>query len=112
MRSLRAVLPTAAAAVVVVAAGLLYGLGLRAQYYALAEGWGAAPYRSPFLDMHGVTSAIECHRLGFDVFINNVCDVFHRPHAYSPVWLWLAALPITTAWDNAFGIASVLAFLL
>jgi hypothetical protein len=107
----RAALPAAAAAAVVLLAGVLYSLGYRAQYYALAEAWGAAPFRTPFLDMHAVTSAVECHRLGFDVYVQNPCDVFGRVHGYSPLWLWLAVLPITTAWDNALGLGLVLLFL-
>ena len=43
MPSLRAVLPAAAAGSVVLLAGILYCIGYRAQYYALAEAWGAAP---------------------------------------------------------------------
>ena len=61
--------------------------------------------------MHAVTAAVECHRLGFDVYVQNPCDVFGRVHGYSPVWLWLAVLPITTAWDNALGLGLVLLFL-
>ena len=89
----------------------LYCLGYREQDYALAEAWGAAPFRTPFLDMHAVTAAVECHRLGFDVYVQDPCDVFGRVHGYSPVWLWLAVLPITTAWDNALGLGLVLLFL-
>jgi hypothetical protein len=111
MPSLRAVAPAAVAAAIVLLAGLLYGFGYHEQYYALAEAWGALPFRTPFLDMHGVTSAIECHRLGYDVYVQNPCDVFHRPHAYSPLWLWLAVLPITTAWDNVLGLGLVVLFL-
>ena len=111
MPSLRAVLPAAAAAAVVLLAGILYCLGYREQYHALAEAWGAAPFRTPFLDMHAVTAAVECHRLGFDVYVQDPCDVFGRVHGYSPVWLWLAVLPITTAWDNALGLGLVLLFL-
>jgi hypothetical protein len=111
MPPLRAVVPAAAAAAVVLLAGILYCLGYREQYYALAEAWGAAPFRTPFLDMHAVTAAVECHRLGFDVYVQDPCDVFGRVHGYSPVWLWLAVLPITTAWDNALGLGLVLLFL-
>ena len=111
MPSLRAMLPAAAAGSVVLLAGVLYGLGYRAQYDDLAEAWGAAPFRTPFLDIHAVTAAVQCHRLGFDVYVQNPCDVFGRVHGYSPVWLWLAVLPITTAWDNALGLGLVLLFL-
>ena len=61
--------------------------------------------------MQGVTSPVECHRLGYDVYVQNPCDVFHRPHNYSPLWLWLAVLPITTAWDNVLGLGLVVLFL-
>jgi hypothetical protein len=111
MRALRAVVPVAAIASVVVLVSVLYALGYHEQYHALLQHWGALPFRVPFLDMHAVTSAVECHRLGFDVYVQNPCDMFQRPHGYSPVWLWLAILPITTAWDNILGIATVLLFL-
>jgi len=107
----RATIPAAAAATGVLLAGALYVLGYRTLYHALLQYWGAFPFRFPFLDLHGVTAAIECDRLGFDVYVQNPCDVFQRVHAYSPVWLWLGVLPITTAWDNALGIAVVLLFL-
>ena len=107
----RAVVPAAIAAAIVLLAGLLYAGGYREQYYTLAELWGAAPFRTPFLDMQGVTSPVECHRLGYDVYVQNPCDVFHRPHNYSPLWLWLAVLPITTAWDNVLGLGLVVLFL-
>jgi hypothetical protein len=111
MFPLRAVIPASVASIGVLLAGLLYALGYRDQYYALLEYWGAFPFRFPFLDMHAVTSAVECHRLGFDVYVQNPCDVFKRVHGYSPLWLWLAVLPITTAWDSALGLATVLLFL-
>jgi hypothetical protein len=107
----RAVGPAAMAAAIVLLAALLYACGYREHYYALAEIWGAAPFRTPFLDMQGVTSPVECHRLGYDVYVQNPCDVFNRPHNYSPLWLWLAMLPITTAWDDALALALVGLFL-
>jgi hypothetical protein len=109
--AVRAVVPAVAAATVVLIAGLLYGFGYRDQYYTLLQYWGALPFRFPFLDMHAVTSAVECHRLGFDVYAHNPCDVFQRVHGYSPLWLWLAALPVTTGWDTALGLAAVVLFL-
>jgi hypothetical protein len=111
MVSLRAVIPAAVLACAVLLAGLLYAMGDRAQYHDLLQHWGAFPFRFPFLDMHAVTSAVECHRLGFDVYVQNPCDVFGRVHGYSPLWLWLAVLPISTDWDSGFGIASVALFL-
>jgi len=111
IRGRRAAVPVIAAAAAVSLAGFLYVFGYRDQYYALLEAWGAPPFRFPFLDMHGVDAAIECHRLGFDVFVENPCDVFRRVHPYSPVWLWLSVIPITTGWDNALGLACDLLFL-
>jgi len=106
-----AVIPAALLAIGVVLAGSLYVLGYHDQYHALLQAWGALPFRTPFLDMHAVTSAIECHRLGFNVYADNPCDVFRRVHGYSPVWLSLSVFPITTAWDAALGSAAVLLFL-
>ena len=61
--------------------------------------------------MNAVTSAVECHRLGYDVYVQNPCDVFNRVHGYSPIWLWLSVLPISTAWDTALGLGTVLLFI-
>jgi hypothetical protein len=108
----RSVVPAAAAAIAVLLAGLLYAFGYRDQYHALLDDWGAAPFSFPFLDMHAVTSAVECHRLGFDVYVQNPCDALNRVHGYSPIWLWLAVLPVSTAWDTALGLATILFFLL
>ena len=112
MPLLRAVFPALVLTCLVLLAGLLYVFGYRAQYHALLQAWGAFPFRFPFLDMHAVTASVECHRRGFDVYVDNPCDVFHRPHGYSPLWLWLAVLPITTGWDCALGLAAVVLFLL
>jgi hypothetical protein len=112
IRDWRAIVPAAAAATAVLLAGSLYAFGYRDQYHALLDDWGAAPFSFPFLDMHAVTSAVECHRLGFDVYVQNPCDALNRVHGYSPIWLWLAIFPISTAWDTALGLATVLLFIL
>jgi hypothetical protein len=111
IRSWRAIVPAAACASAVLLAGVLYAFGYRDQYHALLDYWGAAPFRFPFLDMHAVTSAVECHGLGYDVYVQNPCDVFNRVHGYSPVWLWLSVLPISTGWDTALGLVTVLLFI-
>ena len=111
IRSWRAIVPAAACASAVLLAGLLYAFGYRDQYHALLDYWGAAPFPFPFLDMNAVTSAVECHRLGFDVYVQNPCDALKRVHGYSPIWLWLSVLPISTAWDTALGLATVLLFI-
>jgi hypothetical protein len=112
MLLLRAVFPAVVLAWLVVLAGLLYVLGYRTEYHALLQAWGAFPFRFPFLDMHAVTAAVDCHRQGFDVYVDNPCDVFHRVHGYSPLWLWLSVFPITTGWDSTCGLAAVMLLLL
>lgn len=108
----RAIVPAAIAASLVVLFGLLYGLGYSDQYTVLLTDWGATPFRFPFLDTHAVLSAIECHRRGIDVYVENPCDALGRIHVYSPLWLSASALPITTAWTPAVGLGSVALFLL
>ena len=107
-----AFVPATAATAAVLLAGSLYAFGYRDQYHALLDYWGAAPFPFPFLDMNAVTSAVECHRLGFDVYVQNPCDALNRVHGYSPLWLWLSVLPISTAWDIVLGLATVLLFLM
>jgi hypothetical protein len=111
IRSWRAMVPAAACACAVSLAGSLYAFGYRDQYHVLLDYWGAAPFPFPFLDMNAVTSAVECHRLGFDVYVQNPCDALKRVHGYSPVWLWLSVLPISTAWDTPLGLGTVLLFI-
>jgi hypothetical protein len=112
IRSRHALVPATAATAAVLLAGSLYAFGYRDQYHALLDYWGAAPFPSPFLDMNAVTSAVECHRLGFDVYSQNPCDTLNRVHGYSPLWLWLSVLPISTTWDTVLGLATVLLFLM
>ena len=107
-----AFVPATAATAAVLLAGSLYAFGYRDQYHALLDYWGAAPFPFPFLDMNAVTSAVECHRLGFNVYVQNPCDALNRVHGYSPLWLWLSVLPISTAWDIVLGLATVLLFLM
>ena len=78
-------------------------------YKIVLLGWGVHPYDFPFLDTHAVLAAIECQRLGFDVYIEDPCDVFHRLHVYSPLFLEAKSLPVTTAWTPWVGVP--LAFL-
>lgn len=109
--SLRSVVPAVAATVLVLLCGVLCFDGYRGQYAALLTILGAAPFPFPFLDAHGVLSAVQCHRLGVDVFAENPCDILGRPLNYSPLWLLLAALPVTTAWTVTTGLALLALFL-
>jgi hypothetical protein len=106
-----ALIPAAAVSIGFLLAASLYLLNYRTQYYALLENWGAYPFRTPFLDMHAVTAAVECRRLGIDVYVRNPCDVLQRVHVYSPLWLLFAVFPITIAWDNPLGLATDLTFI-
>ena len=74
---------------------------------------GRFRFAIPFLDLHGgdrghgMRSALVSMSI-----VQNPCDVFKRVHAYSPVWLWLGVLPITSAWDDALGLVAVRLFFL
>ena len=73
--------------------------------------WGIKPLQSPFLDTGAVIAAIECYRQGIDVYVTNPCDVFGRPHVYSPLWLAASVLPVTSAWTTPAGLALSVLFL-
>lgn len=40
-----------------------------------------------FIDWNAITSAIDCSKKGFDVFIENPCDVIGRRHVYGSILL-------------------------
>ena len=42
-----------------------------------------------FGDWSVIFSAIHCKSLGFDVFVNNPCDVHNRPHVYGSILLFI-----------------------
>lgn len=79
-------------------------------YYALVERlhlWqfiGAPPMDPLFADLHGVLSASDCARKGFDVYRENPCDVAGRVHLYGRPWLWLSHLGITNALLTPLGL--------
>jgi hypothetical protein len=103
--------PVAALAAVILIAAGLYGAGYRLLYSLFAYYLGAdTPFASsiPFLDAHGVLSAIECHRIGLDVYATNPCDLLGRTHQYSPLWLHL---PGDVSWTPAFGFGLIALFL-
>jgi len=110
--SLRSIVPATVAAALVLLCSVLYLNGDRDLYAWLLNELGAAPFTFPFLDTHAVLSAVQCHRLGIDVFAANPCDVFGRIHVYSPLWLSLSVLPMTVAWTPVAGLIVVVAFLL
>ena len=107
----RPFLPGAVLGFIILIAAAMYCFGDRAQYILFTSIFGATPFYFPFLDAHGVLSAIECNRLGFDVYALNPCDALGRVHTYSPLWLHLSVLPIDTSWTPAVGLTLVALFL-
>ena len=96
--------PAFGAALFAVAFGFYAGLyalwltGHHETYFSLTRFWGENAWKQPFLDMTGVLSWGECHRLGFDVLKVNPCDPLGRPFNYGPP---LMALPFSmrdTVW--------------
>jgi hypothetical protein len=73
--------------------------------------WGIVPYRWPFIDLHYILASVSCWRQGIDVYVSNICDVEHRPYAYSPLWLRATFLP-TTEWAKPLGVTLALCFIL
>ena len=69
------------------ALAVLWLAGPQSLYVALLTASGIGVGKVPFLDLHAVTAAIECHGRGIDVYLANPCDILGRPHAYSPLWL-------------------------
>lgn len=89
----------------------LYAAGARDLYDAIIRGWGVEPFSFPFLDTDTVLSAIRCLRKGVDVFVVNPCDYLGRVYDYSPLWLTLAAFPMTLGWLQPIGFGVDVAFL-
>jgi len=81
---------------------------LYTQFFSLL---GIRAFAFPFLDTHAILAAVECHRLGIDVYAVNPCDVLGRLHVYAPLWLHLGVLPVSTAWTNPVGFVLDLSFL-
>jgi hypothetical protein len=65
----------------------LFVSGNESLYAAILSLMGFPPYSSPFLDLHALLAAADCHRQGIDVYLSNPCDVRGRPHVYPPLWL-------------------------
>lgn len=72
------------------ALAVLWLIGPQSLYVALLTASGIGVGKVPFLDLHAVTAAIECHGRGIDVYLADPCDILGRPHVYSPLWLDLA----------------------
>lgn len=80
-------------------------------YDHLLRYWGISPFLPPFVDLHDILSAAECHRAGIDVFQSNPCDILNRPMIYSPVWLLLMPAPLAAATTAPGGVVLNLLFI-
>jgi hypothetical protein len=97
---------------------LLYGMlaalwlwGPHAVYFGVLRLFAFEPFRFPFLDIHAVLSAAQCHRLGIDVYLTNPCDVLGRVHVYSPLWLRITPGFLDTSDTTMVGLGLGLLFI-
>jgi hypothetical protein len=93
---------------------LLYVAGPGSLYHLLLLTWGGehlsiSPYR-PFVDIGEYLAALECQRLGWDVFVHDPCDVLGRPHIY-PVWLTPHMIGLDTSDRGWLGATLAVAFI-
>jgi hypothetical protein len=64
------------------------------------------------MDWEFIGAGIKCWNEGINVYITNPCDLWNRPHNYSPLWLQATFIPTDRAWTMPIGFAFVLAFLI
>ena len=69
-------------------------------YFAVMHGLGVDAFTRPFLDLSGVLSMGECHRMGIDVTTVNPCDPLHRLLNYGAAIACtsLSKPPTPTSW--------------
>lgn len=92
--------------------GAMLASGHVSLYAAVLSHMGFSPYAFPFLDLHALLAAADCHRLGIDVYLSDPCDVLNRPHVYSPLWLDIMPKFISRESINPIGIVLDLLFIL
>lgn len=85
--------------------------GFRGTYTLILDRLGVPAFRFPFLDTSAILAALECRRIGINVYRIDPCDVLGRPHVYSPLWLRLDWLPVSTTWTPYVGLTFVALFL-
>src|ERR1700733_16240821 len=81
-----------------------HGAGEESLFRSVREALGIGPYDFPSLDIHGELSAVQCWRLGVDVYVTNPCDALGRLFDYSPLLLWGAAFGLGTSDTGAAGL--------
>jgi hypothetical protein len=91
---------------------LLWVAGWHSTYFGALRFVGIEPFRFPFLDLHAILAAGECHQQKIDVYLTNPCDVLGRPHVYSPLWLSILPDFLGTADTRWIGLALDVLFLL
>lgn len=104
--------PAAAALALFSVFAALYLSGWREAYARGLVAWGMSPWDWPFLDTDTVLSAVRCLRQGVDAYAANPCDPLERAFDYSPLWMGLTMLPVTTAWIPWVGLVVFALFLL
>ena len=95
--------PASAAALFAALYGL-YAIGQGSLYRAVLEAWGIGPYDFPFLDTRGELSAIECWRMGINVYVTNPCDALGWLFDYSPLLLWASVFDLGASDTRAAGL--------
>lgn len=65
-----------------------------------------------FLDSYAILSASDCHKMGYDVFRENPCDVRNRPHVYPSIWLLIGHTGLAAKHNMIAGATLVAAFFL
>lgn len=78
-------------------------------YFTFMHVFAVDTWTHPFLDLTGVLSMGECHRLGIDVVKINPCDPLHRTLNYGPPLIYL---PFVTSQTNVLGMIQSVAFLI
>jgi hypothetical protein len=101
----------AAPAALFVALAWLFASGNQSLYVAILSDLGFPPFSFPFLDLHALLAAADCHRLGNDVYLSNPCDFRGRPHVYSPLWLDLIPGFLSREHTYQIGVALDLMFI-
>lgn len=90
----------------------LYAVDFKDYHRVLATifGFNTGPY--PFFDWEYIGAGIKCWNEGINVYLTNPCDLAHRPHGYSPLWLRVVFIPTDKSWTMPVGIGIAIAFLL
>ncbi len=72
------------------------------------------PGHRHFKDLYAILSAIDCDRIGYNVFKENPCDLLGDTgiHVYGSAWLWLGKLGLSTHDTDWLAVTVISIFLL